>query len=124
MRAIRSSVWNLPLTQLYARNWALYNRRILEFYLGHQASCLCLSIEQMVARGEQIIRYLNDAWEFSLTPKPMTSVFEPSRMKRSASTWEGMICEMLVPDVKRIYARLGAAEADTIPELAAHRGRA
>ncbi len=117
LRQFRGSFFNLPLTKLYAQNWAYYNQAILDFYWAHREQCLCLSIGQMLAHSELLIEHLNRSWGFTLSPMPATAVFDPKRLKRDNEGWQARLCEQLVPSISRLYAGLQAAEAETLREL-------
>jgi hypothetical protein len=116
-RQLRGSFLNLPLTKLYARNWAYYNQAILDFYHGDPERCLCLSIGQILANSELLIEYLNQSWGFTLSPVPVTSVFDPRKFKQDEESWHTRLCEWLVPSIPKIYAELKAAEAETLWKL-------
>ncbi len=102
-------------TSLHA--WCLYNERLVEHARRRPARSLLLALEDVLARGPELIRHLNATHGFTLEPVPTQAVFRAELLTRDA--------EVVVSrgrDAARVAAiehALSAARADSMARLTA-----
>ncbi len=56
----RYSFWNLPLVRRYLKVWLRYNHDLLAFMAAHPDQTLVIHVDDLFARSDQLVGYLND----------------------------------------------------------------
>lgn len=102
---------------LYTRVFKRYNDDILAFAGKHRNRSLCMSVDDVIARSEQLITFFNSVWRFNFSLKPISAVFEHRYMKNKSKRLQTMLCHLMCPSVRETWRRLEAIGKEDLARI-------
>ncbi|MBN1565281.1 MAG: hypothetical protein JXA10_15660, partial [Anaerolineae bacterium] len=111
------SFGNIPLAQTYLRVWNHYNRVALDFARAHPAQTLVLHVDDVLANGDAVIAYMNQAWGYHLQAAATRAVYDPKLMQSDALPVRAAWSALLAPACHITYRELAGLRRESLLEI-------
>jgi hypothetical protein len=114
---LQYSFVNVPLARTYLRVWNRYNRDAVDFARAHQAQTLVLRVDDVLANGDAVITYLNQAWGYRLQAADTREVYDPALMQSGAMPFRAAWSALLAPACHITYRQLDGQRRESLKEI-------
>jgi len=113
------SFLNVPLVRSYLGTWYRYNTDILQFASAHPDDLLMLRVDDLVQHADSLTSFMNDQWDFTLKPVPITDVYDPALLATATMPIQSLFASRLMPACQTLQNELENWRDDTLQRLSA-----